>query len=59
MTSKVCRYCQERHYKCHSTCERYIEETNALREKRAEEPKQRMFINDINEVLIFSKNKKR
>jgi len=43
--SAPCYNCPDRHYKCHSSCEKYAEYT-ALRERIREEQRQQSAINE-------------
>lgn len=48
-----CKECKERHHKCHSTCEMYIEWT----EKRKEKPKGEMAEIILNDYEIHRSKK--
>ena len=59
MLKAPCKDCPERHYLCHSECEKYLEykkQNDALREQRLKESQTN---HDIYSTYQFTKKKKR
>lgn len=56
MYKSVCYNCPNRHPpNCHSTCDLYLAECKALRERRDSEHKQRVYNRETEEILMRKK----